>query len=148
MLTNAFYEAVRSGDVLRVRIMMHDSLLVDPTFAEFNSMEKAASSMTGLYDEHDGKEFVEDRNLWNDDYMNKVMVKVLYNFSHERIDHLKEVVRYLHPPSNNMIIRNNIVNRIKKELNIDISNLSISIDKNDDKYIIKNKIIKEIKKII
>ena len=100
MLTNAFYEAVRSGNVRRVRIMMQDSLLVDPTFAEFNSMEKAASSMTGLYDEHDGKEFVEDRNLWNDDYMNRVMVKVLYNFSHERIDHLKEVVRYLHPVTN------------------------------------------------
>lgn len=53
--------------------------------------------MVGLYDEHDGKELVEDRTLWNDDYMDKVMVKVLSNFSHERIDHLKEVVRYLRP---------------------------------------------------
>lgn len=96
-LTNAFYEAVQSGNVRRVRIMMQDSLLVDPTFAEFNAMEKVASSMTGLYDEHDGKELIEDRNLWNDDYMDKVMVKVLSNFSHERIDHLKEVVRYLRP---------------------------------------------------
>lgn len=96
-LTNAFYEAVQSGNVRRVRIMMQDSLLVDPTFTEFNAMEKAASSMVGLYDEHDGKELVEDRNLWDDDYMDKVMVKVLSNFSHERIDHLKEVVRYLRP---------------------------------------------------
>lgn len=96
-LTNAFYEAVQSGNVRRVRIMMQDSLLVDPTFAEFNAMEKAASSMTGLYDEHDGNELIEDRNLWNDEYMDKVMVKVLSNFSHERIDHLKEVVRYLRP---------------------------------------------------
>lgn len=96
-LTNAFYQAVQSGDVLSVRIMMQDSLLVDPTFTEFNAMEKAASSMIGLYDEHDGKELIEDRNLWNDDYMDKVMVKILSNFSHERIDHLKEVVRYLRP---------------------------------------------------
>lgn len=49
-LTNAFYEAVQSGNVRRVRIMMQDSLLIDPTFAEFNAMEKAASSMKGLYD--------------------------------------------------------------------------------------------------
>lgn len=56
-LTNAFYEAVQSGNVRRVRIMMQDSLLIDPTFAEFNAMEKAASSMKGLYDKHDGKEF-------------------------------------------------------------------------------------------
>ena len=96
-LTNAFYEAVQAGNVRRIRIMMKDSLLVDPTFAEFNAMEKAASSMAGLYDEHDGKELIEDRSLWNDDYMDKVMVKVLSNFSHERIDHLKEVVRYLRP---------------------------------------------------
>lgn len=96
-LTSTFYEAVQSGNVRRVRIMMQDSLLVDPTFVEFNAMEKAAASMVGLYDEHDGKELIEDRNLWNDDYMDKVMVKVLSNFSHERLDHLKEVVRYLRP---------------------------------------------------
>ena len=104
-LTNAFYEAVESGNVLRVRIMMKDSLLVDPTFAEFNAMERASASMTGLYDEYDGKELIEDRNQWNDEYMNKVMVKVLSNFSHERIDHLKEVVRYLRPVTKAVIPR-------------------------------------------
>lgn len=78
---------------------MKNSLLVDPTFEEFHAMEKAASSMVGLYDEHDGKELVQDRNLWNDNYMDRVMVKVLSNFSHERLEHLKEVVRYLRPPS-------------------------------------------------
>ena len=102
-LTNAFYEAVQSGNVRRVGIMMQDSLLVDPTFTEFNAMEKAASSMAGLYDEHDGKELIEDRNLWNDDYMDKVMVKILSNFSHERIDHLKEVVRYLRPVAKTVV---------------------------------------------
>ena len=96
-LTNTFYEAVKTGDVLSVRIMMKNSLLVDPTFEEFHAMEKAASAMAGLYDEYDGKELVEDRTLWNDEYMNRMMVKVLSNFSHERIDHLKEVVRYLRP---------------------------------------------------
>lgn len=96
-LTNAFYEAVQSGNVRRVRIMMQDSLLVDPTFEEFHEMEKAAAAMEGLYDKHDGGELIEDRSRWNDEYMDKVMVKVLSNFSHERIEHLKEVVRYLRP---------------------------------------------------
>lgn len=96
-LTNAFLDAVQSGNIRRVRIMMQDSLLIDPTFVEFNDMEKVAASMVGLYDIHDGKEFTEDRSLWNDEYMDMVMVKALSNFSHERIDHLKEVVRYLRP---------------------------------------------------
>ncbi len=102
-LTHAFYEAVKSGNVRRVRIMMQDSLLVDPTFTEFDAMEKVAASMIGLYDEHDGKLLVEDSTLWNDDYMDKVMVKVISNFSHERIDHLKEVVRHLRPVTTGII---------------------------------------------
>lgn len=96
-LTNAFYEAVQAGNVRRVRIMMKNSLLVDPSFEEYRAMEKAAAGMEHLYDEHDGKELVEDREYWNDEYMNRVMVKVLSNFSHERLDHLKEVVQYLRP---------------------------------------------------
>lgn len=96
-LTNSFFEAINSGNVRRVRIMMKNSLLIDPTFNEFHEMEKAASSMDNLYDPHDGKAFIEDRSQWDDNYMNTVMVKVLSNFSHERIEHLKEVVHYLRP---------------------------------------------------
>lgn len=101
-LTNAFYEALQSGNVLRIRIMMKDSLLADRTFSRFNAMEKETLSMKGLYDEHDGKDLIQDRKLWNDDYMNKVMVEVLSNFSHERIEHLKEVVRFLRPVQENI----------------------------------------------
>lgn len=96
-LTNTFYESVKEGNVRHVRIMMKDSLLVDLTFTDFNNMEKASDSMVGLYDKHDGREFILDTAQWNDDYMSKLMVQVVNNFSHERIDHLKEVVRYLRP---------------------------------------------------
>lgn len=98
-LTNAFYEAVSSGSIRRVRIMMKDSLLVDPTFTEFNEMQKEASKLNGLYDKYDGRPFNENRETWNDSYMNKLMVQVVGNFSHERIEHLKKVVRYLRPVS-------------------------------------------------
>lgn len=96
-LSNAFYESVKNGNVRRVRIMMKDSLLVDPSFARFSEMERAARNLNGLYDQHDGKTFINDPSQWNDDYMNKLMVEVVINFSHERIDHLKDVVHYLRP---------------------------------------------------
>lgn len=96
-VTNAFHDAVKSGNVRRVRIMMKDSLLVDPTFGEFGEMEKAAASMRGLYDPHDGREFELDRQKWDDSYMNKQMARVVLNFSHERIGHLKDVVHKLRP---------------------------------------------------
>ncbi len=96
-LTDAFYEAVKTGNVRRVRIMMKDSLFVDLTFNDFHAMQTAAASMEGLYDEHDGKAFVTDKALWNDDYMATLMVKVISNFSHERLEHLKDVISHLRP---------------------------------------------------
>lgn len=96
-VTNAFYEAVNTGNVCGVRIMMKDSLLADPSFKEFKEMEKAADSMQGLYDAHDGKEFIEDKSKWNDEYMSRLRVQVIRNFSHERLEHLKKVTRYLYP---------------------------------------------------
>ena len=37
-ITNEFTEAVQAGNKMRVRIMLKDSLLVDPTAAQFNEM--------------------------------------------------------------------------------------------------------------
>lgn len=96
-LTNAFYEAVNSGNVTRVRIMMKNSFLTDPTGAEFAEMERAAASMPGLYDQHDGQEFITDKSKWTNEYMDQVMVKLISNFSKERISHCKELVHYLIP---------------------------------------------------
>lgn len=96
-LTNAFNESVSSGNVRRVRISLKDSMLNDPTFSEFTEMNNAAGSLSGLYDAHDGREFNRDKSAWNDSYMNDLMVQVMGNFSHERVDHLKDVVRQLRP---------------------------------------------------
>ena len=96
-LTQAFYDAVLSNDILSVRIMMKDSMLLDPSFQDFDKMAESAKSMSGLFDVHDGEKFIDDRSKWNADYMNMLMVRVVRNFSHERINHLKEVVRYLRP---------------------------------------------------
>ena len=38
-----------------------------------------------------------NKENWDDDYMDKQMVQVVSNFSHERIEHIKDVVRYLRP---------------------------------------------------
>jgi hypothetical protein len=95
-LTNSFYKAVEDKDLQMIRIMMKDSLLYDRSFKTFKEMEKAASSLS-LYEPHDGREFKMDKKDWNDDYMNELMVEVISNFSHERVQHLQEVVRYLRP---------------------------------------------------
>ena len=47
-LTNAFREAVKTGNVRRIRIMMKDSLLTDPTFQHLKEMEQAALKKEAL----------------------------------------------------------------------------------------------------
>lgn len=97
IITDSFKKAVSSKDVLGLRIMMADSLLIDPSFSNFEEMYRLAKNVPGLFDPHDGQEFVNNKSLWNDDYMNKLLVQIVNNFSHERLDHLKEVIRTLRP---------------------------------------------------
>ena len=96
-ITNEFKEAAKSGNILRLRIMMKDSLLVDKSFKQFDEMETFVKDIDGLYDEHDGEDLSTDKSLWTIDYMNTKMVEIVNNFSHERINHLKAIVRHLYP---------------------------------------------------
>lgn len=97
MLTKEFFEAVHSEDRVLVRIMMKDSLLVDPSFHDFYEMEKEAALMKDLYQPHDGGTLEESSEKWTVDYMNEQMADVILNFSRERMDHLQKVVRFLYP---------------------------------------------------
>lgn len=98
-LPNAFIEAVNNKNIRSIRIMMKNSLLVDTTFREFNEMDRAVSGIPEVYVPHDGKELIDDKSQWNEEYISRVMTQVIGNFSHERVDHMKEVVRFLRPPA-------------------------------------------------
>ena len=100
-LTRTFKEAVSTGNVRLLRIMMKDSMLNDPTFVEFNVMKNATQNLSDLYDTHDGRMLNYDKNTWDDSYMNELMVKIVGNFSHERVEHLQAVVKHLRPPGEN-----------------------------------------------
>lgn len=107
-ITNSFKTAVANSNVIGIRIMMKDSLLFEPTFTDFEEMERLSRNIIGLYDSHDGEVFGVDKSAWNDEYMSKIMVQVVDNFSHERIDHLKEIIRYLYPvPVNQKTVSSN-----------------------------------------
>jgi len=96
-ITKEFIEAVESGKTLRVRIMLKDILLVDPTAAKFDEMEAYASSvLDNLYDDHDDESLNYDVTGWSEDYLNEQMVAVVNNFSKERIELLKGMVRHIY----------------------------------------------------
>lgn len=96
-LTKEFTEAVENEKKTRVRIMLKDIMLVDPSLKTFDEMlSYAERNMSRLYDEHDGEKLINDPSAWNEDYMNQQMVVVVTNFSKERIDLLGRMVKKLY----------------------------------------------------
>ena len=76
--------------------MLKDSLLVDSSCAEFDEMFGfAQTAIQDLMDSHDGESFKAPEQ-WNEDYLNDQMVAVVNNFSKERVDLLKKMVKKLY----------------------------------------------------
>ena len=96
-LSSDFKNAVDSHDMLMTRIMLKDSMLVDLTLRLFEEeLAYAESNMADLYDAHDGEAFNEDMTAWTEDYLAEQMVKLVNNFSRERIAFLKKIVRNIY----------------------------------------------------
>lgn len=96
-LTKEFIEAVENGKKTRIRIMLKDTMLVDPSLKAFEDMlTYAERHIVNLYDKHDGEVLNNDAMAWNEDYLNQQMVSVVTNFSKERVSLLKKIVKKLY----------------------------------------------------
>ena len=106
-VTQEFINAVTQNDLLLVRIMMKDSLLLDPTCKQFNEMEQyAKSNIDGLYQAHDDEMLEYDHAKWNIEYLNEQLVKLMSNFSEERAALLKNMVGVLYKDKAENIVKN------------------------------------------
>jgi len=95
-ITNDFVQAVEEKKLLRVRIMLKDSFLIDPTGVMFDEMATYAEEhLSELYHSHDGEALDFDVATWNTEYLNQQLVSVINNFSKERIELIKAMSRYL-----------------------------------------------------
>ena len=96
-LSETFRKALEQKDIRMVRIIIKDSLVVDPTFTEMEEMlREAARAQLDLYDPHSGEELERDREQWNKAYMDSQMSALLRNFSRERLALLKEICAVLY----------------------------------------------------
>ena len=49
-----------------------------------------------LFDDFGEHDFNLNKEDWNEDYMNRQMVSIVDDFTKERLNHLKEVVKYVY----------------------------------------------------
>lgn len=95
-LTQEFRYAVEQGNLLRVRIMLKDSLLVDTSFEQFNEMIRFAElKLDNLWinDEDDNEEFSQST-----DELNIILAGLVNNFSKKRVAYLKKLIKKIYPP--------------------------------------------------
>lgn len=96
-VTKEFAEAVQNKSAMRVRIMLKDSLLVDPSAKQFDEMISFATEKMGdIYVPHDGENLEFNNASWTKEYLNQQMVAAVNGFSKERINLLKAMVKYLY----------------------------------------------------
>lgn len=93
MISQEFKATVSDKNLLRTRIMLKDSFVVDPTFVQFDEMlSYARVYFPGLLVPFNGEYLENDEAKWNDNIMNEELVQLITNFSETRINHLKKVV--------------------------------------------------------
>lgn len=93
MISPEFQAAIEGNNLLRTRIMLKDSLVLDPTFIQLDEMlAYARKRLPDLFVPFDGEILENNKTKWDKAVMNEELVGLVTNFSEERISHLKRVV--------------------------------------------------------
>lgn len=97
MVSKEFIENVTAGDVIAVRNALVEYLIIDRTFQTFDEAFAYAAKRLPVLEVYDGEELESDEQKWNADYLNLQKASLRFNFSQERIDHLKQVIKAVMP---------------------------------------------------
>lgn len=94
-LRQEFVQAVTQQNVLRVKIMLKDSLLIDTSFKQFHEMlAYAESNLKNLWMSNE-----EDDEVLSSDpkELNIILAGLVNNFSHRRVRHLMGMINKMYP---------------------------------------------------
>lgn len=96
-VSQTFKNAVATGDLLEVRLLMTNELLIDPSLRGFKDMEKEVRGLSGLYVPFDGEPLDENEGHWDEHYLALQQARLVSNFCQERINHVHAIILKLHP---------------------------------------------------
>ena len=96
-ILDEFKNAVNSGNLTLVRVMIKNCMLEDKSLDSFKEeLAYAESNMSNLYDEHDGEKFDYDTTKWTGDYLDSQIAAMLMNFSRERVDYVASLIKHIY----------------------------------------------------
>ena len=92
-LTPEFITAVRNNNLLRVRIMLKDSLLVDKRFVQFTEMRQYAERLgVNFWMEKTEELEMKPKESWNVDLMNLELTKLVNDFTKEHLVYCQAII--------------------------------------------------------
>ena len=92
-------KALREGNLMHIKNALSGIMLRDKGFNtnEFDeSLKYAQSKIGGLIEEDDGDTEFKPQSEWNAGYWDYLNAALIYNFSRKKIDHIKEVGRFVY----------------------------------------------------
>lgn len=93
MVSSEFQSSIAEKNLLLARIILKDSMVIDPTFKQFDEMLLYAKArFPEIMVPFDNEPLENDIQKWDIDQMNAELVLLVRNFSDNRILHLKKLI--------------------------------------------------------
>lgn len=96
MITYEFSEAVKSKNILMIRIMLKDSLLIDKSFSMFEEMRKYAESNGVNFWMEEIGELEMAEKPWTIDLMNYELVALINDFTKRHLRYVIAIIEYIY----------------------------------------------------
>lgn len=96
-LTSEFKNAVSEENLLRIRIMLKDSLIVDKSFTQFNEMSSYAQNQgVDFWMIQENKLEMAKKDEWNKDLMNLELTMLVNSFTKERLKYCQSIINEIY----------------------------------------------------
>ena len=117
MVSDEFKMNVATGDITLVKSSLVNYIIMDSTFKEFDEALEYAKLTMEIIEKNGDPVFDENTDNWDEKYFDKLLSALLFNFSEERIRHLKEIRKVLtkREVRNESPSRNDIKNKEKRK---------------------------------
>ena len=160
VVSNEFKEVVQEKDILKVRIMLKDSLLIDRSFTTFEELVNYAQKLgLDVWVDSSDDSIEKVKRPWTVDLMNDELTLLISDFTKERVDYIKQIIKEIYPEekkvvnhgkiSSKLIVKDNNVflEKIQNEIVI-LSRIElVSKNENGEKILLKEN-LKEVEKIV
>lgn len=102
-LTSEFLIAVKNNNLLKVRIMLKDSLLVDKSFVQFKEMRMYLEQKgVNFWTEEKEELEIQPKEAWNLELMNLELTKLVNDFTEKHLEYCQNIIRKVYGITSNV----------------------------------------------